>query len=87
MTSAPGQIISPDEDGDGKYDHNMNCSWTIEAAEGEIIVFNFTQLAIDDSFRCSEDKAGGKLKQTDSKRIAYLDKHLRVHIMKICCAV
>ena len=56
MTSAPGQIVSPDEDGDGKYDHNMNCSWTIEAAEGEFIYFNFTQLSIHNSFRCSEDK-------------------------------
>ena len=56
LTSAPGQIVSPDEDGDGMYDDNMECTWTIEAAEGGFIAFDFTQLAIDYSFRCYEDR-------------------------------
>ena len=56
LTSSSGVIESPDEDNDGLYDHNLNCSWTVTAGEGFVVAFQITQLIIRYSHRCEQDR-------------------------------
>ena len=55
LTTDTGSISSPDNDHDGKYDHNVDCWWNITAQMGDVVEFKFSMLEIDDSFRCMED--------------------------------
>ena len=56
LTSSPGQILSPDEDQDGIYDNNVDCTWTVIADEGSTIQYRITRLSILGSFHCYRDK-------------------------------
>ena len=49
-TEKKGWLRKPDFDGDGMYDHNLNCSWTIVADSDKIV-----QLSIFD-FEAEEDE-------------------------------
>ena len=39
LSQTSGWITSPDLDGDGLYDFNVNCSWIIEIDENKVIAF------------------------------------------------
>ena len=56
LTSSSGVIESPDEDNDGLYDHNLNCSWTVTAGKGFVVAFHITRLVIEYSYLCERDR-------------------------------
>ncbi|RUS70228.1 hypothetical protein EGW08_022008 [Elysia chlorotica] len=47
LTQPFGTITSLDIDGDGKYEHNLECEWTIKVDPDKIIVFNVTDMALE----------------------------------------
>ena len=55
LTQTSGWITSPDLDGDGLYDFNLNCSWVIEADENKVIAFRLLYLEITPTEDCTRD--------------------------------
>lgn len=53
--SISGQISSPDSDGDGQYDTNVDCLWKIQAPEGQVIRFTLNEVNIEWSESCDKD--------------------------------
>ena len=52
-----GLIVSPDIDSDGKYDFNVNCSWTVQVKRNNsIIEFQVMFIEIARSKGCKDDK-------------------------------
>ena len=48
-----GLIWSPDEDGDGYYDFNLDCVWTVEVAENHVILFQVLYVDIQYAADCT----------------------------------
>ena len=55
LNQTSGWIASPDLDGDGLYDFNLNCSWTIEVDETNVIAFRILYMDISPSEDCHLD--------------------------------
>ena len=48
-----GNITSPDLDGDGFHDYNLNCNWTVQAEQNHVIEFHvFVDLHYFPSLHC-----------------------------------
>ena len=50
-----GWIAAPDLDFDGKYDYNVNCSWTVYVDHSSIIEFRVLFVEIARSRGCKDD--------------------------------
>ena len=47
MSSAFGWLSAPDTDGDGLYEFNINCTWTLEVTAPSLIQFFVTYVMLD----------------------------------------
>ena len=54
-TGQSGIIQSPDENGDGFYDFNIDCRWLITAKEGYVVRYSVRIHDVEDSVECSKD--------------------------------
>lgn len=61
-----------------KYDHNTNCTWSIEAPINKIVVLKFVYIDTEESYECSADyiAAYEGLMIKPDKRIALLCGHI-----------
>ena len=50
-----GVIVSPDSNGDGYYDNNVNCHWTIVVADDNVIRYAFIYFEVESSNNCDKD--------------------------------
>ena len=50
-----GWLTAPDFDGDGNYDHNLQCRWTVEAEINHVVAAQILHLDIQDSEDCKSD--------------------------------
>ena len=50
-----GVIQSPDYDADGKYDHNLDCRWTLVAKEHHVIFLWFEVFWLEYDSKCKND--------------------------------
>ena len=41
ITSNTGFIVSPDSNGDGQYDFNLDCQWIVGVEQGALIEYHF----------------------------------------------
>ena len=55
LNTSPGTITSPDLDGDGLYDYNVDVLWILEASEGYIIQYTIQSALIAASYECYQD--------------------------------
>ena len=55
LSASHGLITSPDSDGNGLYDFNVDLLWIIEAPEGQIIRYQVQQALIRNSRACTSD--------------------------------
>ena len=55
LTSASGWIRSPDTDGDGLYENNLDCWWIIVADIYQAITINITAMDIEGDVWCGYD--------------------------------
>lgn len=57
LTDPIGRLKSPDLDGDGLYESNLNCVWLVLANEGKNISFTVTAMDIEQGYssRCPYD--------------------------------
>ena len=55
VQNASGSIVAPDFDGDGLYDLNVDCLWTIAAPENYVIRYMIHFVKIEDSVSCHLD--------------------------------
>ena len=54
LNSTSGWMQSLDRDNDGFYDTNLECIWTIEAKEYDVIVLHFMYMDIKGNFGCTD---------------------------------
>ena len=47
LRNKSGWISSPDNDGDGFYDFNLNCFWIVEVDPGKLIRFQFMYVDLE----------------------------------------
>ena len=50
-----GVIVSPDRNGDGYYDNNVNCHWTITVADDHVIRYALVHFDVEYSNECDKD--------------------------------
>ena len=50
-----GVIVSPDSNGDGFYDNNVNCHWTITVDDDHVIRYAFIYFEVEYSDNCDKD--------------------------------
>ena len=50
-----GLIESPDNDGDGQYDSNQYCRWTILADENKMVQLEIVEMDIEEEDDCFND--------------------------------
>ena len=50
-----GSIESPDNDGDGQYDSNQYCRWTILADENKMVQLEIFEMDIEEEDDCFND--------------------------------
>ena len=55
LTDTTGILRSPDTDGDGKYDHNRKCFWTVIAEEGKILQLSRQRMDLKGGHGCTQD--------------------------------
>lgn len=61
VNSTSGEIVSPDIDGNGKYEPNLDCWWHIIGLDGQVVKLTFVRLDIEERttnisrLRCSYD--------------------------------
>ena len=53
LTSSTGMIMSPNFP--NSYPHQRDCTWTITAPEGNQILLNFTDFALESHPNCNYD--------------------------------
>ena len=55
LTAPSGWLTSPDADGDGSYENDLDCYWRIIADEGTLIEFKFLEMEIEHHGSCIYD--------------------------------
>ena len=55
LTNTSGTIYSIDGDGDGHYEPNLDCWWTIEAEVGHVIKINIAEFYVQYGSICEYD--------------------------------
>ena len=55
MIELSGSISAPDSDGDGYYEPNLDCWWTLEAKEGHVVQINIQTFDVGYSVACEAD--------------------------------
>ena len=55
LNGASGKIISPDMDGDGYYEANLECDWTIIVEPGYVILLIIDAFNVESGPNCSYD--------------------------------
>lgn len=55
LTAESGNILPPDKDGDGLYDNNVECKWTIVVAENKCVDLQVMFTDIEVTEECRQD--------------------------------
>ena len=55
MTEPAGEIRSLDRDHDGKYDSDLDCTWTIHMAPNQLVEVTFLYVELEESVTCHFD--------------------------------
>ena len=55
LESASGSVTPPDLDGDGSYDINVDCLWTVQAPEDYVIRYVIQFFEIEYHAGCGSD--------------------------------
>ena len=55
LTGSTAMFTSMDSDSDGLYDANLDCLWTIEADEAQIVKLHIQDIDIQDDAICNYD--------------------------------
>ena len=55
LNNETGWFKSPDVDGDGYYDYNVDCRWTIVVQSGKIVQFFIMEFDLERESTCRYD--------------------------------
>ena len=55
MAGSQGKIGTRDTTGDGNYDNNLDCAWTLLAPSNKVVKLSFESFHLESNYDCNYD--------------------------------